>query len=106
MNQYHPKFLNKLPVRVQIHINRHIEYMIKRLEVELNKIPLTKVRKPQHKKRQPRSKPKSKHKKGQVWNKPKTNLMCQFEKETNKNAIHAGKITGNFEYWLWQRKKK
>ena len=32
--------------------------------------------------------------------------MLQFEKETNKNAVYNNKITGGFEYWLWQKEKK
>ena len=46
------------------------------------------------------------HKKGQVWNKAKTAKMLEFEKETSKNAVYNGKITGGFEYWLWQKEKK
>ena len=42
--------------------------------------------------------------KGMLWNKPKTPLMLQFEKETGKPAIKRGKkITGYFEYWLWKK---
>ena len=47
-----------------------------------------------------------KYKKGTPWNKPKTKLMLDFEKQTGKNAIRAGKLTGNFEYWLWKRLQK
>jgi len=46
------------------------------------------------------------HKKGQVWNKAKTAVMKQFEKEKGANAVYRGKITGKFEYWLWQQEKK
>ncbi len=35
MNQYHPKFLNKLPMNVQIYINKVMRYMIIKLEKEL-----------------------------------------------------------------------
>lgn len=38
MNQFHPKFLNKLPMNVQIYINKAIKYMIIRLEKELEKV--------------------------------------------------------------------
>lgn len=46
------------------------------------------------------------YKKGQVWNKPLTNEMEQFEKETGKNAVYKGKITGSFEYWLWMEDRR
>ena len=46
-----------------------------------------------------------KHKKGQVWNKPLTKEMEQFEQLTGKNAIYKGKITGQFEYWIYQKEK-
>ena len=45
-------------------------------------------------------------KKGMAWNKPKTELMLQFEKETEYYAIWHGKITGHFEYWLFKNKLK
>ena len=41
-----------------------------------------------------------------VWNKAKTAKMLQFEKETNKNAIHNNKITGQFEYWVWMEDRR
>jgi len=44
------------------------------------------------------------YKKGQTWNKAKTTQMKQFEKSTGKSAVFRGKITGQFEYWLWQQK--
>ena len=47
-----------------------------------------------------------KYKKGQVWNKALTPKMKEFEKETGKNAVYRGKITGGFEYYLWQKEKK
>lgn len=46
-----------------------------------------------------------KYKKGQIWNKSKNKIMLRFEKETGKNAIYNNKITGQFEYWLWQHEK-
>lgn len=46
-----------------------------------------------------------KYYKGLKWNKPLTSEMIQFEKETEKNAIWNGVITGTFEYWLYWRKK-
>lgn len=46
------------------------------------------------------------HKKGQVWIKAKTALMKTFEKETGKSAVFRDKITGQFEYWIWQKEKK
>lgn len=46
-----------------------------------------------------------KYKKGQIWNKAKTKIMLKFEKETSKNAIYNGKITGQFEYWLYKEEK-
>ena len=46
------------------------------------------------------------YKKGQIWNKALTPKMLKFEKETGKLSIRGGKITGQFEYWLWQREKK
>lgn len=46
-----------------------------------------------------------KYKKGQSWNKALTSDMLQFEKETKKNAIYNGKITGGFEHWLWKKEK-
>ena len=49
--------------------------------------------------------PELKYKKGQVWNKAKTAKMIEFEKETDKNAVYNNKITGQFEYWLWQKEK-
>lgn len=38
-------------------------------------------------------------------NDPKNNskLFSKYEKETGKNAIWCGGITGQFEYWLWQQ---
>ena len=45
-------------------------------------------------------------KKGQVWNKPLTKEMEQFEKETNKNAVYNGKVTGSFEYWVWMEDRR
>lgn len=47
-----------------------------------------------------------KYKKGEVWNKPKNSLMLRFEKETGKNAIYRGKVTGQFEYWIWREANK
>lgn len=44
-------------------------------------------------------------KKGQIWNKSKNKLMLEFERETGKNAVYRGKITGNFEFWLSKREK-
>ncbi len=45
--------------------------------------------------------------KGIFWTQDLTPEMIQFEKETGKNAIFNGKITGNFEYWMyWRRGKK
>lgn len=36
-----------------------------------------------------------------------TNEMLQFEKETGKNAVYRGKITGQFDFWLnWSNKRK
>ena len=46
------------------------------------------------------------YKKGQVWNKPLTKEMERFEKETKKNAVYKGKITGSFEYWLWMEDRR
>ena len=45
-------------------------------------------------------------KKGQVWIKALTKEMEQFEKETGKNAVYKGKVTGSFEYWAWMEDKR
>lgn len=45
-------------------------------------------------------------KKGQVWNKSLTPEMERFEKETNKNAVYNGKVTGSFEYWVWMEDRR
>ena len=37
------------------------------------------------------------------WNNAKTQIMKDFEEKTKKNAIHNNKITGQFEYWIWQQ---
>jgi len=44
--------------------------------------------------------------KGMAWNKPKTKLMLQFEEETGHNTTWANKITGKFEYWLFENNLK
>lgn len=41
--------------------------------------------------------------KGQIWNKPKTELMLQFEEETGYLAVYGGRITGQFEFWLFRK---
>ncbi len=41
---------------------------------------------------------------GDMWNKPKTPKMIQFQQETRKNVIRGGKITGQYENWLYWRK--
>ena len=41
MNQYHPKFLEKLPKKVQFYIHKAMRYMIERLNQELEKFPET-----------------------------------------------------------------
>lgn len=38
MNQFHPKFLNKLPNKVQIYVNKVMRYLIIRLEKELKEL--------------------------------------------------------------------
>lgn len=45
-------------------------------------------------------------KKGMLWNKPKTELMLQFEQETGRYAIYHGNITGLFIYWLFENNLK
>jgi len=41
---------------------------------------------------------------GDLWNKPKTPLLLQFEKETGKTSITKGnKIKGDFIVWLWKK---
>jgi len=45
--------------------------------------------------------------KGLPWDRPLTPKMKQFEKETNKNPVFRGVVTGTFEYWLyWKNTKK
>jgi len=46
------------------------------------------------------------YKKGTPWDKPLTSDMKLFESHTFKKAVHNGKITGQFEYWLYQKHKK
>jgi len=48
--------------------------------------------------------PELKYKKGKPWL-VLTPEMKQFEKSTGKSAVFRGKITGQFEYWLWQQNK-
>ena len=48
---------------------------------------------------------KEKYKKGKPWNKPKTEKMIYFEESTEKNSVYRGKITGQFEAWLWKLEK-
>ncbi len=45
-------------------------------------------------------------KKGQIWSKTKNKLMIEFENETGKNAVYRGKITGQFEAWLYNKNNK
>lgn len=40
------------------------------------------------------------------WDKPLTEEMLTFEKETGKNATWNGVITGTFEYWMYWKKKE
>ena len=47
----------------------------------------------------------AKYKKGMVWNKRLTNKMEVFEARTGKSAVYRGKITGQFEHWMWQLQK-
>ncbi|KKK98607.1 hypothetical protein LCGC14_2641070 [marine sediment metagenome] len=46
------------------------------------------------------------YKKGTPWNKVLTPIMKEFEKSTGKHAIYRGRITGQFEFWLFHRKSK
>ena len=44
---------------------------------------------------------------GLKWNRALTKKMQEFEKETKKKAVYRGKVTGQFEYWLyWQKSTK
>lgn len=47
----------------------------------------------------------TKFKKGTPWL-VLTPEMKQFEKKTGKSAVFRGKITGQFEYYIWQEEKK
>lgn len=46
------------------------------------------------------------YKKGQVWKKPLTPEMEEFERYKDKHAVYAGKITGQFEAWMNKYKGK
>lgn len=37
MNQFHPKFLEKLPKKVQFYVDKAMRYMVERLTQELEK---------------------------------------------------------------------
>ena len=50
--------------------------------------------------------PDIKYKKGLPWLAPLTQKMIQFREETGKNPVFHGKITGQFEYWMYWRKPK
>lgn len=49
--------------------------------------------------------PDIKYKKGLEWSRALTPKMKEFKKETGKNAVYRGHITGGFEYWLYWSKK-
>lgn len=39
--------------------------------------------------------------KGKPWDKPLTNNMKKFERETGQKAVFRGVVTGSYEYWKY-----